>query len=76
MAFELSSLLEERQGENFKLHQQYLNPQLAKVLKTIGFDRFYVRGRGRLPLRPGRSAATSTSSPASASSPSAAATRC
>jgi len=46
MAFELSSLIEARQGENFRLHSEYLNPQLVKVLKTIGFDRFYVRGEG------------------------------
>ena len=46
MSFELSSLIEARQGENFRLHTDYLNPQLVKVLKTLGFDRFYVRGEG------------------------------
>ena len=46
MSFELSSLIEARQGENFRLHSEYLNPQLVKVLKTLGFDRFYVRGEG------------------------------
>ena len=46
MTFELSSLIEARQGENFRLHSEYLNPQLVKVLKTLGFDRFYVRGEG------------------------------
>jgi acetylornithine/succinyldiaminopimelate/putrescine aminotransferase len=46
MSFNLSQLLEERHGENFQLHAQYLNPQLAKVVKTLGFDRFYVRGEG------------------------------
>ncbi|MHB8243789.1 MAG: aspartate aminotransferase family protein [Acidimicrobiales bacterium] len=35
-----------RQGENFKLHQEFLNPQLARVLKTLGFDRFYERAEG------------------------------
>lgn len=39
-------MLEERQGENFRLHNRYLNPKLAQVLRTIGFDRFYVRGEG------------------------------
>ena len=34
MTFELSSLIEARQGENFRLHSEYLNPQLVKVLKT------------------------------------------
>jgi len=46
MTFELSSLIEARQGENFRLHSEYLNPQLVKVLKTLGFDRFYVKGEG------------------------------
>jgi ornithine--oxo-acid transaminase len=46
MTFDVSKVLEERQGENFALHQRYLNPQLPRVLKTIGFDRVYVRGEG------------------------------
>jgi len=46
MTFKLSELLEQRHGENFTLHAQYLNPQLAKVVKTLGFDRFYDRGEG------------------------------
>src|ERR1039457_4403214 len=46
MTFELSSLIEARRGENFRLHSEYLNPQLVKVLKTLGFDRFYVKGQG------------------------------
>jgi len=44
--FNLSELMRERHGENFQLHAKYLNPQLAKVVKTIGFDRFYERGEG------------------------------
>jgi len=44
--FNLSELLEERRGENFQLHARYLNPQLTKVVKTLGFDRFYERGEG------------------------------
>jgi len=39
-------LIDTRRGENFRLHSEYLNPQLAKVLKTLGFDRFYERGEG------------------------------
>jgi ornithine--oxo-acid transaminase len=46
MAFDLASLMDARRGENFKLHQQFLNPQLARVLKTIGMDRFYEKGEG------------------------------
>ncbi len=46
MAFDLASLMDARRGENFELHQQFLNPQLARVLKTIGMDRFYEKGEG------------------------------
>jgi acetylornithine/succinyldiaminopimelate/putrescine aminotransferase len=46
VSFDLAELLERRHGENFQLHERYLNPQLAKVVKTLGFDRFYVRGEG------------------------------
>jgi acetylornithine/succinyldiaminopimelate/putrescine aminotransferase len=46
MSFNLAQLLERRHGENFQLHAQYLNPQLTKVVKTLGFDRFYERGEG------------------------------
>ena len=46
MSFELRELMDARRGENFRLHSEYLNPQLAKVLKTVGMDRFYERGEG------------------------------
>ena len=46
MPFDVSKALQERRGENFRLHTQFMNPQLVRVLKTIGFDRYYVRGEG------------------------------
>jgi acetylornithine/succinyldiaminopimelate/putrescine aminotransferase len=46
MTFNLAQLMQERHGENFQLHAQYLNPQLTKVVSTLGFDRFYERGEG------------------------------
>jgi acetylornithine/succinyldiaminopimelate/putrescine aminotransferase len=46
MPFDVGQILEARHGDNFSLHEQYLNPQLARVLKTLGFDRYYVRGEG------------------------------
>jgi ornithine--oxo-acid transaminase len=46
MSFDVAKVLKERHGENFTLHSDLLNPQLARVLKTLGFDRFYVRGEG------------------------------
>lgn len=46
MRFDLSDVLAQRQGENFRLHSRYLSPQLPRVLETLGMDRFYVRGEG------------------------------
>jgi ornithine--oxo-acid transaminase len=39
-------LIERRQQENFSLHEQYLSPQMVNLLKTIGFDRHYVKAEG------------------------------
>jgi ornithine--oxo-acid transaminase len=44
--FDLTKLLEQRSGENYDLHARLLNPQIPRVLKTLGFDRVYVRGEG------------------------------
>lgn len=46
MPFDLARTLEERQGQSFTLHRRYMNPQMARVLQTLGFDRHYVRGEG------------------------------
>ncbi len=46
MPFDVAELLKARHGENYALHEKHLNHQLGRVLKTIGFDRFYVRGEG------------------------------
>ena len=46
MSFDLGALLDAHRGEAYPLHEQYLNPQLAKVLTTLGFDRTYVQGEG------------------------------
>ena len=47
MAFDLAKELAERAGESFTLHERYLNPQMVRVLKTIGFDRHYTRAEGQ-----------------------------
>src|SRR6202451_4283166 len=46
MPLDVAKLLQARHGENYVLHEKHLNHQLGRVLKTIGFDRFYVRGEG------------------------------
>lgn len=47
MALDIKKLIESRQGENYALHHQYINPAFAKVLKIIGFDRVYTKGKGQ-----------------------------
>ncbi len=46
MSFNLKELLQQRAGENYALQEKYINPAFAKVLKIIGFDRFYSKGEG------------------------------
>jgi len=46
VSFDLGALLDAHRGEAYPLHDRYLNPQLARVLTTLGFDRTYVRGEG------------------------------
>jgi ornithine--oxo-acid transaminase len=43
---DIRKLIQERRRDNFELHERYLNPQMVRVLKTIGFDRRYVRAEG------------------------------
>jgi ornithine--oxo-acid transaminase len=46
VVFDLAALLADHQGESFGLHSQFMNPQLVKVLTTLGFDRNYVGADG------------------------------
>jgi ornithine--oxo-acid transaminase len=41
---EVSQLLELRHSEAMELNQRYLNPQLGRVVQTLGFDREWERG--------------------------------
>jgi ornithine--oxo-acid transaminase len=45
-SFDLKSLLAERDTEAFALHERYMNPQMPRILRTIGFDADYVRAEG------------------------------
>jgi ornithine--oxo-acid transaminase len=45
---DVADLLEQRSGEAMPLNQRYLNPQLGRVLTTLGFDRDWAEGRGSL----------------------------
>ncbi len=44
--FSVSELVEARRGEASELWAATINPQFVRVLKTIGFDRTWVRGEG------------------------------
>jgi ornithine--oxo-acid transaminase len=46
LPFDVEAVLRAHQGEQFALHAAHLNPQLPRVLRTLGFDRTYVRGEG------------------------------
>jgi ornithine--oxo-acid transaminase len=46
MGFDLPGLVTGRRGQGFELHARYLNPQLPRMLHTIGFDRVYERAEG------------------------------
>lgn len=46
MTFSLTQLIEERQEDQYALHQRYINPSLARVLRIIGFNKNYIRGEG------------------------------
>jgi len=43
---DLGELIAARAGEAMELNQRYLNRQLGRVVKTLGFDREWVHGRG------------------------------
>ncbi|HVU07874.1 MAG TPA: aspartate aminotransferase family protein [Verrucomicrobiae bacterium] len=44
---DICALLKEHEGRNYELHAQHINPSNARTLKTIGFDRCYVRAEGQ-----------------------------
>src|SRR5512137_225707 len=43
---DIRSLLEEHAGRNYELHAEHVNPANVRTLRTIGFDRCYVRAEG------------------------------
>ncbi len=45
-ALSIRELVEARQGESLELWARTINPQFARVLKTIGFDRTWARAEG------------------------------
>ncbi len=43
---DIRALLKQHEGQNYELHAQHVNPSNSRTLKTIGFDRCYVRAEG------------------------------
>ncbi len=47
MSFSIANLIHQHQTEKFALHEQYLNKQMVRVLKTIGYDKNYTKAKGQ-----------------------------
>jgi len=47
MSFSIAKLFSQHNSEKFELHENYLNNQMVRVLKTIGYDRNYTKARGQ-----------------------------
>lgn len=46
MGIDLKEVLSRRSKDNFNLHETFLNTQFVSLLKTIGFNKTYVRAQG------------------------------
>lgn len=46
MPIDIKQIVTERLGENYTLHERYINQTLVTVQRTIGFDKVYARGCG------------------------------
>ncbi len=47
MSFSLKELFAQQFDRKFEVHEQYLNNQMVRVLRTIGYDRNYTRAVGQ-----------------------------
>ncbi len=46
MPIDINAILNETRGKNFELYEEHVNPVFVKVLRTLGFNRSWVRGEG------------------------------
>ncbi len=46
MDTDFAGWLEQHAGRAYELHEKHINPVFVKMLRTIGFDKGYVRGEG------------------------------
>jgi len=47
MSLKIEDVFAEAEADRYTLHARHLNEQMVRVLKTIGFDRAYQRGKGQ-----------------------------
>ena len=47
MSLDIATLFAQREADRYALHTRYLNDQLVRVLKTVGFDVGFSRGHGQ-----------------------------
>ena len=47
MSLDIVALFAEREQDRYALHARYLNEQMVRVLRTVGFDRQYQRASGQ-----------------------------
>jgi ornithine--oxo-acid transaminase len=47
MSLDIAALFAEREQDRYALHARYLNEQMVRVLRTVGFDRQYQRASGQ-----------------------------
>jgi len=47
MSFSINELFSQHNSEKFELHENHLNKQMVRVLKTIGYDRNYTKATGQ-----------------------------
>jgi ornithine--oxo-acid transaminase len=46
MPIDIDAIFNETRGRNFELFEEHVNPVFVKVLRTLGFNRSWVRGEG------------------------------
>src|SRR5437868_13028940 len=42
----VGEILRERSGEEMSLNERFLNPQMGRILRTLGFDKVWTGGEG------------------------------
>ena len=46
MPIDLDAIVAETRGKNFEIFEEHVNPVFVKVLRTLGFNRTWVKGEG------------------------------